>query len=971
MPLIEGRVRRAAGWTLLVVTLIILLPAIGLLQSPNLLVTGCDLMRDSGSCLPMQGQSLRIWVDAPDAARLSTLIDLRRVPFEERKVQGGRLLELTVPSDASFLSVHVRDRWRWRWGLVRFTKRNEPEWLRRAWALREKNQVSEAQHLLDEHWSDPVPEEARARMHSLAARIASERLRPDTESLLRQSIVALERAGLLSDALDERNFLVNLLAQQKGRLPDAEQVIREAAPRYGAVPDLAPWRDWQLAQLASLRGDLRQALRHMNAGLELARRTYNEQAISDIDQMAVTVLVLLGRIEDAKRLVKEMLALPKLPPCRRVELLKSMGSLELRTAEAGPIGPSRHLDAARASILEARELTSSQGDTTQKCSLPRSAAQALTDLAHIAAQEGDDAQVKRLVEDAQLQRGKGQPAVDLEDAQMTLEWTALLADAELRSGSTERAQALYLELQRLSGPSDLFGMAWRAQIGLAQVAESKGRSAEALQRYQAAEEYLDFQSRSAPLGAGRGGFLGRHSRGTALYVDLLARTHGDGEPGADQQSLQKAARVIRHARVRSLLGFLAMDRVARLPPEQHRQYSEALESYRKLRGELDALQVQRDQGSADTIQRTAAAIEQLSQQSVQRLEDALRILAGTSGSSPQAYTYRPVAADEALLTCHPVKKGWLCLLLTGNDVTAHRLPELDVGASRAQLSAALLAPFSRALDPSRIKRLKVVAYGPMRELDVHLLPFGPRGKPLWHTLPVVYALDLPTQALGEAGAAQQELRLARRAFLLIDSEGRLPQSLESARPILDSLAQAQVQVEHAEQSVAWQGDWTGKAAAKWLSRAELLQKIAGAELFHDATHFNFSASDGLRSHIPLSDTTGLSIGDVLTLSQAPRYVTLFGCETARSSEELGDVEGLGLAQAFLVRGSLWSVGTVRKVGDELAARLATRFYAELTKHPEPYRALRAAVEEVGVSIPDTHDQITPFNDLGAFRVYVP
>ena len=252
MPLMEGRVRRVAAWTLLVVALIVLLPALGFLGSPTILATGCDLTRDNGSCMPMQGDVLHLWVDAPDAAHLSVLVGLRRVAAEERKVQGGRLLELTAPPDAPFLTVHVRDGWWWRWGLVRFTKRNEPEWLQRAWALRAQNQVLAAQRLLEEHWSDPLPEEAQARRQSLAARIACEQLRPDSESLLRQSLAALERAGLLSDALDERNFLANLLAQQKGQLREAEQVIREASSRFDQVPDLLPWRDMQLAQLALL-----------------------------------------------------------------------------------------------------------------------------------------------------------------------------------------------------------------------------------------------------------------------------------------------------------------------------------------------------------------------------------------------------------------------------------------------------------------------------------------------------------------------------------------------------------------------------------------------------------------------------------------------------------------------------------------------------------------------------------------------
>ena len=84
-----------------------------------------------------------------------------------------------------------------------------------------------------------------------------------------------------------------------------------------------------------------------------------------------------------------------------------------------------------------------------------------------------------------------------------------------------------------------------------------------------------------------------------------------------------------------------------------------------------------------------------------------------------------------------------------------------------------------------------------------------------------------------------------------------------------------------------------------------------------------------------------------------------------------DIEWLGMAQAFLSRGSEWAIGTVRKVGDELAADIAIRFFAKLVQNADPQTALRAAVIESGRQPVSRRAQLTPENDIGAIRVYGP
>jgi CHAT domain-containing protein len=64
----------------------------------------------------------------------------------------------------------------------------------------------------------------------------------------------------------------------------------------------------------------------------------------------------------------------------------------------------------------------------------------------------------------------------------------------------------------------------------------------------------------------------------------------------------------------------------------------------------------------------------------------------------------------------------------------------------------------------------------------------------------------------------------------------------------------------------------------WLSGT--LEAAEAAPLFHYAGHHRFAGAEGSESELLLSGATS-SVGDVLTLSAAPRFVVLSACDSAR------------------------------------------------------------------------------------------
>lgn len=127
--------------------------------------------------------------------------------------------------------------------------------------------------------------------------------------------------------------------------------------------------------------------------------------------------------------------------------------------------------------------------------------------------------------------------------------------------------------------------------------------------------------------------------------------------------------------------------------------------------------------------------------------------------------------------------------------------------------------------------------------------------------------------------------------------------------------------------------------------AAVLRAADGAQVLHVAAHGAHEADNPLFSSLLLAD--GSLVGhDLDALSALPRDVVLSACETGRSSIRPGD-EALGMTAAFLHGGSRSVVGSVARIGDETAARVAVAHHEALRRGLSPAQALALAVGDVG------------------------
>ncbi|WP_370026989.1 CHAT domain-containing protein [Planotetraspora sp. GP83] len=130
------------------------------------------------------------------------------------------------------------------------------------------------------------------------------------------------------------------------------------------------------------------------------------------------------------------------------------------------------------------------------------------------------------------------------------------------------------------------------------------------------------------------------------------------------------------------------------------------------------------------------------------------------------------------------------------------------------------------------------------------------------------------------------------------------------------------------------------------TRDEVLAVLERADVVHVAAHGMFSPRSPMLSKIDLDDGP-LMAYDLLKLSTAPRLVVLSACDAGMAHAPVDGV-ALGLAGAFLDRGSASVVAGVVPVRDDEAVTLMTLFHALLADGRSPAEALAAAADKTGI-----------------------
>jgi CHAT domain-containing protein len=719
----------------------------------------------------------------------------------------------------------------------------------------------------------------------------------EARELLWRAARESQKAGLASGVVDAATVLAYLEAHRAHAPAAAEAALGFAAPHAAGDAERSAELTYYEALAARERGDLRRMLERVAVVERIAERLDVHPLLEHARGARASALGLLGRHDEALALRKSLLADAARAAPCEQVALHGNAGWAALTLLGQSELARRPQLAAEAEVLLGRA-----AHAARSCDNPLRVSNAHVNLALLATLRGDLARAR-----SELGRAGEAAASDGYTAPWRLEIEGRLALAESRPDEAAAAFARELSLARAAGDSE---GSWRALVGLGRARRAAGALDQAAALFDEAERALDRLAWGVPLGVGRGLLLDDSSQSLAELVEvLLAQGRCSDAHAAARRALSREESLAaassaaldgpRAAEVEALLG-------------QHRSARDAL-----------AREAEGDWSLSDLALSEALALR------AERVRASEALLDRALALATSQLLGRPLASESPrpgvlALTFLPHTDGLLAFAESAASCRVSR---------GGQPSAALLAPF--AADLAAAERLELRSAGSLRQHDLHVLEVD--GAPLFAHAPVAYAIARPDVPAPEGVERALVIADPTQALPHARSEGALVARALSARGPVTSLE--------------------GPAA----SRGAVLGALEGASFLHFAGHGRLDGGGGLAPRLELADHTALDLGDVLALSRAPRRVVLSACDAGNSTAPGSLARTLGLAQAFVVRGSEQVLAPVRPVADQASAALVAQLYEAYQREPDLVLALR----DVQLALADSPDQ-----DWKSFRVWV-
>lgn len=882
------------------------------LPPPRTELSGCAAVLAGPVCeVTPAERAVRLWIDG-GAGAATVRVAGAEVAVQRQEVHGGLRLSFEVPEPAAREAGAIAVEIARREGTARLQIPVRPAdldpRLARTQALRREGKLDEAERALPP--PAEVAEEQRGRFLGLRARLALSRGRAEDAAAGLIEAMRVDRAGgRSSDAASAGFAAAFTLLTRLRRLGDARAALAEAQGAAAGWPDGSAHAAYYRGLIEMWTGDAGRALAAFGEAERVAERLGIAALRLDAMEIRAALLGEHGRYDEALSLLAIVARdLPGLATsCRRANLAMNTAWTELLSWQARP--GRRPEDATRDRILTALRTYENE------CAQPEEAQNAHVDLAMWALAAGD---LDLAEKHAALARGaavtpRAEVALWLEDVE---------ARIALARGAAARAVAAYETLRARARAAAIPHVAWRAEVGRGQALEALGKDAGAEAAYRAAEALLSEESLVVPLMEGRAAFLGDRARSARRLADLLVRRGRAGE----------ALAVLRDARSRAVAAAQRPARLDAMPPADRARYEAALSRYLAARAELDRLAAGDWKLSKEKL--AAAASER--ERTAREARDALAEALGALGGRADGGAARAPAEGELLVFLDDRDATVRVLAAAGSKTRALDL-ERPPAASGAELGARLWDALSAEL--AETTRVTLSVDGSAAALDLHAAPW--RGAPLAWQRPVAFT------ASALAGGARPARAGPRSALVVADPGEDLPGARDEARAVAAAL------------SPAWS---VARLEGDEADQRGVSSGLAGVELLHFAGHGRFDAASTWESRLVLAGSSYLSIGDIVTLPGAPRFVVLSGCETGKAAAVRHAVD-MSLAAAFLAAGSEAVIAVARPVRDDLASALSAALYAPAGEPGwDPVAALPAALAKVAAASPEA--------DWSAYRAWV-
>ncbi len=731
----------------------------------------------------------------------------------------------------------------------------------------------------------------------------------DGLATLREARLLHRQLGRSKDVIWDTLATAHMTTARTHDVAAAAALLQDLQLELKAAPEGAANAYYTDAVVAYTAGDPRRALALLAEARRAATRLAQAGALSRVAQLESLVYTAIGRFDDASRLAKAALdATPKPKPDDAdargayAELQNNLAWALLRR-RLGQQTISRitpELDGLLAEALSG----------FQAAKRPSDAADVIVNqgLLACARHDGPGAQ-------AALDALEEAPASERRLLwRLELEGCAAMFALGDRKQRTERALSAFSELIARAELAGDLAAKWRGHTRTGQALRKARRYKEAVAPLELAEATVERHLFAVPSGAGRDAFVGDRRLSARMLVDMLIANSRPAD----------AMAAARRARTR-VLRMASLDAgVERLDQAERQTRAAAMTRYLRARNALDEAAANDWKLSSDEL----AAARKARVARLSELDATLDRLAQTTnatnlelGATPSP---RELADGERVLALFPGMSGWFGFVRRGPN---QPVVAVDLGQLPTQgLAEWALKPLANDAD---MRSLTLLTYGPLDAADLHAGAVD--GVPLAARFPTAYAIDVPALPRATTGS---------KTLLVTDPSQDLAGARERGVALAKTMAGAATHLSGAEAS--------GTAVRR---------ELAAASTFFFAGHATHGGIDSADSSLTLAEGGQLRINDVLALGSAPASVVLAGCETARTSSEAAT--GLGLGQAFVMRGATAVVATTRPVRDDIAGQF-TQALGSTASRDRYHGAVKALA-----------DKQVPTDQWSALRLWVP
>ena len=468
------------------------------------------------------------------------------------------------------------------------------------------------------------------------------------------------------------------------------------------------------------------------------------------------------------------------------------------------------------------------------------------------------------------------------------------AHASLLEGKANEALDGFRVTEERARQLDLPESLREALLGQAKALVALQRTDKALAVLERAEATLDDQVKALPIGLGKETFLASNENIGILHVKLLV------DQGRSEAALQAVLRGHR----RGLTAFVQTTSLDRLSPEQKQLWQKQSQAYLDARAEAQSWWAGQPKKWTLSIEKRAKveAIERTHR--LRRRELLNRAMEILGDADP--HLERPAGSPrrgQALLAFHPLPElKWSAFLKTDDQKVQVAVASGDADLDTGTVTALL----GRLEFPSNVEHVAVLQSQVLKKIDWDMVWVD--DQPVANRWTVALALDIepPTR------------RSTLRRALVIQSDPGNTLEFEDAEAsmVRDTLLNQGFEVV----SIGGKGEPPAS-----ITNVRKALSDPTFTLVHFVGHGNRVGLDGWQSGIMLEGEARFTAADVLMLKTVPPVVVLSACSTGESGE--GRIAaGLGLTQAFMLRGATWVMGTTEVVDDSTSLAFSRQLY---------------------------------------------